>query len=199
MLLKMIISVFVVSISFNKNAQISIKNKPKISKVEISNKSESTIRENYNRIKSIKNWTKIDRIKFLKSTEGGEAKFYYYHKKLEKIISEKNGGDGKIISEYYLKDGKLNFVFEKITNYSKPLNYDKRLQIDYNANVKFDLENPENAEERNYFENDILLEQISNQDCGSPFTKEYLLEEQERILLDFKVLMTYEIQQKHIK
>lgn len=81
-----------------------------------------------------------------------KQKFYYYHKKLEKIISEKNGGDGKIISEYYLKDGKLNFVFEKITNYSKPLNYDKRLQIDYNANVKFDLENPENAEERNYFE-----------------------------------------------
>lgn len=50
------------------------------------------------------------------STEGGEAKYYYQKNKLEKIITRIFGESGQILTEYYLLNGQLSFVYEKTIN-----------------------------------------------------------------------------------
>ena len=52
----------------------------------------------------------------------------------------------------------------------------------------WDFDKSEIVEERSYFENEKLIRQINNQDCGSPFAEEYLKEEGNRILSEFKRL-----------
>ena len=47
-------------------------------------------------------------------------------------------------------------------------------------------------EDRSYFENGKLLHQLNNQDCGSPFKNDYLLEEQKRIKTDYEKLLKLE-------
>lgn len=72
------------------------------------------IRENFKRINSITNWTSIDTEELSESTEGGEAKFYYQNGQLEKIVTRHYGETFQLLTEYYLLNGQLSFVFEKL-------------------------------------------------------------------------------------
>ena len=58
-----------------------------------------------------------------------------------------------------------------------------------NDNQVWDFDKSEIIEDRSYFSNGRLIHQISNQDCGSPFTEDYLAEEQKRIKDSFDKLM----------
>ena len=58
-----------------------------------------------------------------------------------------------------------------------------------NDNQTFDIEESEIIEDRSYFQNGKLIHQINNQDCGSPFAAEYLLEEQKRLKKSFDKLL----------
>lgn len=53
----------------------------------------------------------------------------------------------------------------------------------------FDFDKSEIVEERSYFEKGELIHQLNNQDCGSPFSEDYLHEEQLRILKQFNDLL----------
>jgi len=55
----------------------------------------------------------------------------------------------------------------------------------------FDFDKSEIIEDRSYFENGKLLHQINNQDCGSPFSDNYLPEAQKSIKTDFDKLIKY--------
>ncbi|MEO6254797.1 MAG: hypothetical protein ABIO79_15915 [Ferruginibacter sp.] len=85
------------------------------------------------------------------------------------------------LTEYYLLKGQLSFVFEKSYKYNRPIYYDS-------ASQAFDFEKFEIIEDRSYFENRKLIHQVNNQDCGSPFADNYLLEEQKRLNPDFDKL-----------
>ena len=52
-----------------------------------SNEKLEIIRNNFKRINSIKNWTVIDSVELEESTEGGQAKFYFANKQLQKIVT----------------------------------------------------------------------------------------------------------------
>ena len=139
------------------------------------------IRANFKRINSITNWTSIDTEELSESTEGGEAKFYYQNGRLEKIVARHYGETFQLLTEYYLLNGKLSFVFERRHKYNRPLYYDTTAMKENNDTEAFDFDKSEIIEDRSYFENGKLLHQINNQDCGSPFADDYLLEEQKRI------------------
>ena len=123
------------------------------------------------------------------STEGGEAVYYYQDGKLEKIITTAYGETYRLLSEYYLPDGKISFVYEKHLKYNRPFYYDSSAMKENLDNEVFDLNKSELVTARSYFENGQLLHQISNQDCGSPFADEYLSKEQKRLQRDFDNLL----------
>ena len=150
------------------------------------------IRENFKRLNSIENWTQIKVTELWESTEGGEAKYYFQNKNLKKIITHHFGETFQKLTEYYLKDEKLSFVFEKSYKYNRPVYYDSSAKEENNDIEKFDFEESEIIEERSYFNNGKLLHQLNNQDCGSPFANDYLLEEQKRLLTKFEKLIKLE-------
>ena len=147
------------------------------------------IRANFKRINSITNWTNIDTKELWETTEGGEAKYYYQNGQLEKIVTRHFGETFQQLTEYYLMDGQLSFVFEKSYKYNRPMYYDTTAMKENNDTEAFDFEKSEIVEDRSYFENGKLLHQLNNQDCGSPFADDYLLEEQKRIKTDFEKLI----------
>ncbi len=150
------------------------------------------IRENFKRINSIKNWIEIKQIDTSESTEGSFANFYFQENKLEKIITRHFGETAQKLTEYYLLDGELSFVFEKLYQYNRPFYWDSKAKEDNNDTEVFDFNKSEIIEDRSYFTNGKLLHQINNQDCGSPFASDYLLEEQKRLLTQFEKLIQLE-------
>ena len=99
------------------------------------------------------------------------------------------GDSFQLLTEYYLLNGQLSFVFEKRRKYNRPLYYDKSAMRENNDTEAFDFNQSEIIEDRSYFENGKLLHQINNQDCGAPFADDYLLEEQKRIKTYFEKLI----------
>ena len=150
------------------------------------------IRDNFKRLNTIKKWSKIKKRKLLESTEGGEVTYYFQNKNLEKIITHHFGETFQKLTEYYQKNGKLSFVFEKTLQYNRPIYYDSIAKKENNDTEEFDINKSEIIEERSYFNNGKLLHQINNQDSGAPFAEEYLLEEQKRILTTFEKLLKLE-------
>lgn len=147
------------------------------------------IRANFKRINSIINWTSIDTEELLESTEGGEAKFYYQNKQLEKIIIRQFGETFQNLAEYYLLNGELSFVFEKSYKYNRPIYYDSTAMNENNDTETFDFEESDIQEDRSYLENGKLLHKIESGDCGAPFATEYLLSEQKRLKTNFDRLI----------
>lgn len=137
------------------------------------------IEENYFRISSILNWTKIDTLAIEdESAEGGEAIFFFKENKLLKIHKLNFGEMSRWLNEYYFQDGNLSFVIERQYQYNR-----------YFLDPEFDFDKSEIIEDKSYFDDGVLLHQVNNQDCGSPFSKEYLLQEQKRIASDLERLM----------
>lgn len=142
------------------------------------------IKENFKRINSIenKNWSSITS-RFLEgSTEGGEVTYYHLKNNLEKIRAKQYGETYQVLTEYYLLNGKLSFVYQKALKYNLPIYMNNP---DENSKEVFDYKKSKIYESRYYFENGILIKQISDENS----TSEYLKERQEEILRNFiKVL-----------
>jgi hypothetical protein len=148
------------------------------------------IRENFKRINSIAKWTATEKIELDESTEGGEATFYYYNGRLEKIAARNFGETFQQLTEYYLLNGELSFVFEKSYKYNRPIYYDSASMRENNDDQVFNLEKSEIVEDRSYFEKEKLIHLVNNKGRGFPFGNDYLLIEQKRILADFNKLKT---------
>lgn len=148
------------------------------------------IRKNFKQLNSIEKWTNIKTVELWESTEGGEAKFYYQNKHLRKIITRHFGETFQKLTEYYLKDGSLSFVFEKLYRYNNPIYFNDSIAKQENNDTEaFHFEKSKIIEQRSYFNKRKLLHQSNNQDCVSPFSSDYLLEEQNRLLAEFRKLI----------
>ena len=149
------------------------------------------IRSNFKRINTIKHWTTIKE-QNIETGEGLSVTFYYLDKQLEKIVTRQYGETFQQLNEYYLYKGQLSFVLERSYSYNRPIYYDSTVMKEQADTVAFDFNKSEIEEARNYFENDKLIHQLSNQDCGAPFATDYLLEEQKRIKANFDSLTKLE-------
>lgn len=147
------------------------------------------IQTNFKRINSITKWSTI-RKKDIEgeSAEGGEATFYLKNNRLEKILARHYGEMGQILIEYYLLNGQLSFVFEKDYQYNRPLFYDVKVMKENNDTKAFDFKKSEITETRNYFEKGNLIHIVNSQDCGAPFSGDYMAEEEKRMTEDFRRL-----------
>ncbi|MEG0926198.1 hypothetical protein [Chryseobacterium sp.] len=148
------------------------------------------IQSNFKRINSITNWTSIKKQNIEgESAEGGEATYYYKNQRLEKIMARHYGEMGQVLIEYYLLNGKLSFVFEKDYKYNRPLFYNVKEMKENNDTEAFDFEKSEIVDTRNYFEKGSLIHIVNSQDCGAPFSRDYVTEEEKSIKEDFKRLL----------
>lgn len=147
------------------------------------------IRENYTRIVSIRKWKEVKTKELFESTEGGQAWFYYTSAGLQKMVTRHFGEMFQQLTEYYLLNGRLSFVFEKMYKYNRPIYYDSVAMKESGDSESFDFGKAEIIEDRSYFENGKLIHQVSNQDCGAPFATSYLAAEKLRIETDFNKLM----------
>ncbi|WP_260212208.1 hypothetical protein [Elizabethkingia anophelis] len=147
------------------------------------------IRDNFKRINSIEKWSVIKQRDLFESAEGGEAKYYYQKNKLEKIITRIFGESGQTLTEYYLLNGQLSFVYEKNYKYNRPLYYDTKAMKENNDTEAFDFDKSEITENRGYFVNGKLIHILNSEDCGAPFSSDYIAEEQKSILSEFSQLL----------
>lgn len=146
------------------------------------------IRANFKRINEITEWTSVDKRKLNQSTEGGAATYYFLQDTLLKVVAIHFGETGKNIQEFYTKNGQLSFVFEQQYQYNRPITWDSTAMEKNNDTETFDIDKSEIIEDRSYFENGVLIRQINNQDCGSPFAEDYLKEERVRLKTEFEKL-----------
>ncbi|TDS50823.1 hypothetical protein C8P70_1496 [Myroides indicus] len=58
--------------------------------------------------------------------------------------------------------------------------YDEMSMKENNDTEAFDFDKSKIMEDRSYFDNRKLIHQINNQDCGSSFSEDYLLNEQKK-------------------
>ncbi|MCT3733616.1 hypothetical protein HZQ80_05425 [Elizabethkingia anophelis] len=147
------------------------------------------IRDNFKRINSIEKWSVIKQQDLFESAEGGEAKYYYQKNKLEKIITRIFGESGQTLTEYYLLNGQLSFVYEKNYKYNRPLYYDTKAMKENNDTEAFDFDKSEITENRGYFVNGKLIHILNSEDCGAPFSSDYIAEEQKSILSEYNKLL----------
>jgi hypothetical protein len=149
------------------------------------------VKANFKRINSIAVWTNVVKKDLEGSSEGSEAAFYYLNGKLEKITTRHYGETFQELTEYYLLNGALSFVFEKTMKYNRPFYYDTAAMIANNDNQVFDIKKSGMNEIRSYFANGKLIQQLNN------FTKAInstagLPAEQKRIMNDFAGLRKME-------
>lgn len=149
------------------------------------------IRTNFKRINSIIKWDSVIKRDLEKTTEGGEASFYYSKGQLEKIIVQQYGETFQQLNEFYLLNGLLSFVLEKSLKYNRPIYYDSAAMKEYNDTEIFDIKKSEMIEDRSYFENNRIIHQLNNRDSVTAFSNDYLKKEkeQQRIKADFDQLM----------
>jgi len=148
-----------------------------------------TIRENFKRINSISNWTQKETRATEQTAEGGEATYYYMDGKLEKIITQNYGETFQQLTEYYLLDGKLSFVFEKTLKYNRPLYYDSTAMKENNDTETFDLNKAIPSKTRSYFFNSRLFYQLSQTKNEATVINNNLKEEQQRLKISFDELI----------
>ena len=150
------------------------------------------IRENFKRLNAVANWSAITAAPIWDSAEGGDATYYFLDKNLEKIITQQFGETFQLLTEYYLKDGKLSFVFQRVYRYNRPIYNTEKLKEKYPDMVVFDFKKSKIVEGRSYFNEGKLIHQVKDKDLGDPFAYDAPLEDQKRILTDFKRLLKLE-------
>ena len=146
------------------------------------------IRANTARINGFQGWTKVDKRKADETAEGGSAEYYFIKDTLLKITVFQFAETGKIIRDFYTRNSELSFVLEKTYKYNRPMTWDSTAMKENHDTEVFDGDNPEAIVDESYFENGVLIRQINNQDCGSPFAEDYLKEEQVRLKAEFQKL-----------
>ncbi len=123
------------------------------------------INQNFKRINSITDWTSIDTLELFEKLMVGDIKYYYKSGRLEKIILRNFGDSSQLLTEYYLFDNQLSFVYEK----SYPID-------DYWL-------------KRSYFLNGALIYNHQSGDCGAPCSPDFMLKEQKRIFSKYEKII----------
>jgi hypothetical protein len=82
----------------------------------------NAIRQQYTAInKRVGKYRKVKKRLSGFALEGGELTAYFQGPAIMKIVAMHYGEGGRTLEEYYYRDGKLIFVFEKVFQYDRPL------------------------------------------------------------------------------
>lgn len=146
------------------------------------------IRENFKRINTISKWSDTLTRELSATTDGGEARFYRNDGKLEKITAQQFGETFHQLTEYYLLNGQLSFVYDRAYRYNRPMYYDSAAMKQNKDTETFDPAKAILVETRSYFENGKLIHQIQHNENNDTPADTRSTEEQKRLLEEFQSL-----------
>jgi hypothetical protein len=142
------------------------------------------IRENFNRINGITKWSREINKELHETLEGGEATAYVLNGAIAKIATRQYGETFQVVTEYYIQNGQLSFVYEKLLQYNRPMYYDSASMKENKDTEVFDLKKAKVLEKRSYFENNTLFHQATSNPAAITQAKE-LAAEQKKVVDEY--------------
>ena len=122
------------------------------------------IRKDYKGTNAIKNYIVKEIEDDEQSIEGGVIRYYFQNRIVKKIITEYFGETWRGTTEYYIKNGKVYFIFERAKKYNVPyyVNVDWYRKNNMKVGEVFDSKKSKISERSYYFdENEKLIQYIS--------------------------------------
>ena len=121
------------------------------------------IRKDYKGTNAIKNYIVKQIEDDEQSIEGGVIRYYFQNGIVKKIITEYFGETWRGTTEYYVKNGKVYFIFDKAEKYNVPYYVDSKWykENEIKNGEVFDKRKSKFSEKRYYFdENEKLIRYI---------------------------------------
>ena len=117
------------------------------------------IRKDYKSTNAIKNYIVKEIEDDEQSIEGGVIRYYSQNGIVKKIITEYFGETWRGTTEYYVKNGKVYFIFNRTEKYNVPyyINADWYRENDVEIGEVFDSKKSEIFEKRYYFDENMKL------------------------------------------
>ena len=117
------------------------------------------IRKDYASTNAIKNYIVKQIEDDEQSIEGGVIRYYFQNGIVKKIITEYFGETWRGTTEYYVKDGKVYFIFDKTEKYNVPyyVNADWYKRDNMKVGEVFDSRKSKISEKRYYFDENMKL------------------------------------------
>lgn len=117
------------------------------------------IRKDYASANAIKNYIVKQIEDDEQSIEGGVIRYYFQNGIVKKIITEYFGETWRGTTEYYVKNGKVYFIFNRTEKYNVPyyINADWYRENDVEIGEVFDSKKSEIFEKRYYFDENMKL------------------------------------------
>ena len=121
------------------------------------------IREDFSSTNAVKNYVIKEVEDSEQSTDSGVVKYYLQDGVVKKIVAEYFGESGNNLTEYYIKNGKVYFIFDKTEKYNVPYYMDSKWykENEIKNGEIFDKRKSKFFEKRYYFdENEKLIRYI---------------------------------------
>ena len=117
------------------------------------------IRKDYANTNVVKNYVVKEIDDLEESTDGGIVKYYSQNGIVKKIIVEHYGESWNGLTEYYIKNGKVYFIFDKTEKYNVPyyVNADWYKRDNMKVGEVFDSRKSKISEKRYYFDENMKL------------------------------------------
>ena len=117
------------------------------------------IRKDYASTNAIKNYIVKEIEDDEQSIEGGVIRYYFQNGIVKKIVVEHYGESWNGLTEYYIKNGKVYFIFDKTEKYNVPyyVNADWYKRDNMKVGEVFDSRKSKISEKRYYFDENMKL------------------------------------------
>lgn len=121
------------------------------------------------------------------STEGGVIRYYFQNGIVKKIRTEYFGETWRGMTEYYVKNGKVYFIFNRTEKYNVPyyINADWYRENDVEIGEVFDSKKSEIFEKRYYFDENMKLIRYTDENKKNIENVQKLKEIEKEILNEY--------------
>ena len=145
------------------------------------------IRKDYKGTNAIKNYIVKEIEDDEQSIEGGVIRYYSQNGIVKKIITEYFGETWRGATEYYIKNGKVYFIFNRTEKYNVPyyINADWYRENDVEIGEVFDSKKSEIFEKRYYFDENMKLIRYTDENKKNIENVQKLKEIEKEILNEY--------------
>ena len=145
------------------------------------------IRKDFTNTNAVKNYVIKEVEDSEQSTDGGVVKYYFQNGVVKKIVAEHFGESWNSLTEYYVKNGKVYFIFNRTEKYNVPyyINADWYRENDVEIGEVFDSKKSEIFEKRYYFDENMKLIRYTDENKKNIENVQKLKEIEKEILNEY--------------
>lgn len=132
------------------------------------------IRQDFTRINNTKKWVSVKEYALPDDADGNIVGYISSNNNIEKVVVTQMASTGKKITEYYLKNAHLVFVYEKEYEYNRPYYWDKKMMQENGDTEYFDINKSKITETRFYFNDWEMIRKLKDNSTDFP---DYILQD----------------------